>query len=362
MSAPEHSERQRNSSQAPPSALPEMHNGVLYKCFCDVWSLRDLTSDELWDMFVVRWEALSEERLDKELETFMIRDLIDQITTTVQLGAFNKDGEAIGSLRIHFARASLVGNLPGVQISRVGVLRSARGCGIGQQIMCKAMTIACDMAREEGINLIWLSGRVLDTQDTHRILRFYEHFGFQKTNRYTETSGLLNNIMVTTRQGTPLAYLQSLGFQVEERHEDGPLGPVLHILADPSAKGSIVVANADVATAVTSESGTEIRELLNTAEKGQGRMSLALETLKPGQHTAPHWHAHLEEIYYILHGQGCVEIGDEVRAVRTGDAILIPVNRVHCLYNTSNSDLKLLCIVSPPWYPKDYHLVEEDKQ
>jgi mannose-6-phosphate isomerase-like protein (cupin superfamily)/GNAT superfamily N-acetyltransferase len=362
VSATERVERKGNVSRAPPSALPEMHNGVLYKCFCDVWNLRDVSGDELWDMFVVRWEALSEERLDKELETFMIRDLIDQITTTVQLGAFNQDGEAIGSLRIHFARASLVGNLPGVQISRVGVLRSARGLGIGQQMMHKAMTIARDMSREEGVNLIWLSGRVLDSWDTHLVLRFYEQFGFQKTNRYIETSGLLNNIMVTTRQDTPLEYLQSLGFQVEERREDGPLGPVLHILADPLDRRSVTITSADAAAVTLSASGTEIRELLTTTALGQGRMSLAMETLKPGQYTTLHWHDHLEEIYYILKGQGGLKIGDEARKVKAGDAILIPIRHVHCLHNTGDDDLVLLCAVSPPWYPEDYHPVEEDKK
>ncbi|OQY22778.1 MAG: hypothetical protein B6I34_05445 [Anaerolineaceae bacterium 4572_32.1] len=353
--------REKNNSQAPPLALPEMHNGVLYKCFCDIWNLRDMSANELWDMFVVRWEALSEERLDKELETFVMRDLIDQIITTVQLGAFDKSGEALGGLRVHFARAKLIGNLPGVQISRVGVLRSQRGRGIGRQMMRKAMSIATSMACEENVNLIWLSGRVLDTQDTDRILRFYEQFGFQKTNRYTETAGLMNNIMVATREGSPLDYLRSKGFQIEQRHEEGPLGPVLHILSDPIDKKDIIIANANTTAPMIGESGTEIRELLNTTEIGQGRMSLALETLKPGQHTLAHWHDHIEEIYYIIKGQGHIEIGDQARDVQAGDAVLIPLNRVHCLYNTGNGDLVLLCAVSPPWYPKDHHTIKENK-
>jgi mannose-6-phosphate isomerase-like protein (cupin superfamily)/GNAT superfamily N-acetyltransferase len=355
-------ERPANSGQAPPSAQPETHNGVLYKCFCDLWELRDMTANEQWDMFVVRWEALSEERLDKELETFVIRDLIDRNTTTVQVGAFNEAGEALGGLRVHFARAELLSNLLGVQISRVGVLRSARGRGVGGRLLRKAVAIAHDMAQEADLNLIWLGGRVLDSQDTHRILRFYEQFGFQKTNRYIKTSGLLNNIMVATRESTPMAYLQSQGFWVEERHEDGPLGPVLHILADPPCKKGIVVVSADVAPGVTSESGTEIRVLLDSTARGQGRMSLAMETLKPGQHTAPHWHEHIEEIYYILQGQGRMEIGSEAREVRAGDTILIPTKHVHCLFNTGSDNLILLCAVSPPWYPEDLHLVEEETQ
>lgn len=123
----------------------------------------------------------------------------------------------------------------------------------------------------------------------------------------------------------------------------------------------MIVANVNTTTAVTSASGTEVRALLDTTEKGQGRMSLAMETLRPGQHTDPHWHAHLEEIYYILTGRGRMEIGDEARKVQAGDAILIPINRAHCLYN-SGDDLVLLCATSPSWYPKDYHSVKEDEQ
>jgi mannose-6-phosphate isomerase-like protein (cupin superfamily) len=124
----------------------------------------------------------------------------------------------------------------------------------------------------------------------------------------------------------------------------------------------MIIASADTSTAVTTASGTKLWTLLDTTGKGQGRMSLAVETLRPDQHTEPHWHAHLEEIYYILTGTGRMEIGDEAQEVRAGDAILIPINQVHCLHNTGDDDLALLCAVSPPWYPKDYFSVEKEEQ
>jgi mannose-6-phosphate isomerase-like protein (cupin superfamily) len=123
----------------------------------------------------------------------------------------------------------------------------------------------------------------------------------------------------------------------------------------------MIISNAKQADAVTTASGTELRVLLDTRQGGQGRMSLAMETLKPGQHTEPHWHVHLEEIYYILAGQGRMEIGQEAESVRAGDTILIPLNRVHCLYNTGDGDLALLCAVSPPWHPQDHHSAEENQ-
>jgi mannose-6-phosphate isomerase-like protein (cupin superfamily) len=46
--------------------------------------------------------------------------------------------------------------------------------------------------------------------------------------------------------------------------------------------------------------------------------------------------------------------------VGAGDAILIPVGEVHCLHNVGDDDLALLCPVSPPSYPEDYHAVREE--
>jgi mannose-6-phosphate isomerase-like protein (cupin superfamily) len=121
----------------------------------------------------------------------------------------------------------------------------------------------------------------------------------------------------------------------------------------------MIVVSADAVIAQTTDSGTELRVLLDTTDFGQGRMSLAMETLRPGQHTVPHWHEELEEIYYILQGRGRMAIADEVRDVSVGDAVLIPLRAVHCLHNTGDQDLVLLCPVSPPWYPEDYHSVVE---
>jgi len=122
------------------------------------------------------------------------------------------------------------------------------------------------------------------------------------------------------------------------------------------------VVHAEATPILITETGTELRVLMDTTAKGQGRMSLAMETLRPGQHTSPHWHEHIEEIYYVVQGSGRMEIGEEARLVRAGDAILIPIRSVHCLHNTGDEDLVLLCPVSPPWYPEDYHLAEEAKR
>jgi len=121
----------------------------------------------------------------------------------------------------------------------------------------------------------------------------------------------------------------------------------------------MVGVNVDDVPVVTTETGTKLRVLLDTTRDGRGFLSLAMETLSPGQRNIPHWHAELEEIYYILAGQGLMKIGEEVRSVRAGDTILVPRDQVHCLRNAGDVDLRLLCPVSPPWYAEDYHFGRE---
>jgi mannose-6-phosphate isomerase-like protein (cupin superfamily) len=121
----------------------------------------------------------------------------------------------------------------------------------------------------------------------------------------------------------------------------------------------MVTVNVDAVPVITTETGTQLRVLMDTTEGGQGHLSLAMESLGPGQHTTPHYHTDLEEIYYVVTGTGTMQIGAETRPVRAGDAILIPLHEVHCLRNTGDVTLDLLCPTSPPWCADDYRIEEK---
>jgi len=209
--------------------LSEVHEGIQYRCFSRHWRVYDLSFDELWEMFEVRWLALSEERFDKDLDTFLLREPIDLMSTTVQVAAIAGSGQVVGGLRVHIAQINLLEGIPGVQISRVGVHRNWRGRGIGRHLVDKAVRIAADVGRRIGLGLIFLLGRVAEGEDPSTILRFYERAGFQRTNLFTETKGLLNCLMLMTWEGTPREYLSAVGFSVTEVEEAGALRPVLHI-------------------------------------------------------------------------------------------------------------------------------------
>ena len=67
------------------------------------------------------------------------------------------------------------------------------------------------------------------------------------------------------------------------------------------------------------------------------RQSLAEATLVPGQATERHYHGESEEVYFILEGEGDMEIGGERGHVRPGDAVPIPPGTWHTLTNTGTA-------------------------
>lgn len=111
--------------------------------------------------------------------------------------------------------------------------------------------------------------------------------------------------------------------------------------------------NIDRVEAFQTKDGSEIRELLAPRNSCIVKQSLAEARLDPGGATAPHHHVVTEEIYYILEGQGRMQIGSEVSAVGPGDAIAIPPGAVHQITNTGDGVLKFLCCCAPSYEHDD---------
>jgi mannose-6-phosphate isomerase-like protein (cupin superfamily) len=98
--------------------------------------------------------------------------------------------------------------------------------------------------------------------------------------------------------------------------------------------------------AFTTKDGSTIRELHHTEAQ-----SLAEARLEPGQATQRHHHARTEEIYFVLDGEGEMEVDGEHRTVAPGDAILIPQGARHQI--RAERALRFLCCCSPPYSHED---------
>ncbi len=103
--------------------------------------------------------------------------------------------------------------------------------------------------------------------------------------------------------------------------------------------------------------GSLIKEILNPAIGNSKNMSVAEATILKGKQTFLHIHKKSEEVYYILYGKGILTLGDRELYVKSGDVILIPPKTVHNIKNTGDTELKILCICSPPYSHEDTELM-----
>jgi mannose-6-phosphate isomerase-like protein (cupin superfamily) len=118
------------------------------------------------------------------------------------------------------------------------------------------------------------------------------------------------------------------------------------------------IKNLNEVPAFTTKDGSEIRELLAHRNSIIRNQSLAEARLAVGASTQEHYHRKTEEIYYITHGMGRMQIDAEVREVKPGDAIAIAPGCKHKLWNTGAETLRLLCCCAPAYEHDDTILTE----
>ena len=106
------------------------------------------------------------------------------------------------------------------------------------------------------------------------------------------------------------------------------------------------------AEAFTTADGSTSRELLGLPTSSARNQSLAEATLAPGQETQRHYHAEAEEIYFVVEGEGDLEIDGERRRVAPGDAALIPPGAWHQI-RAGDGPLRFLCCCAPPYRHED---------
>ena len=110
----------------------------------------------------------------------------------------------------------------------------------------------------------------------------------------------------------------------------------------------------------TAPDGSEIRLLIDHRHAAR-RASLVEVTLLAGQVSKPVWHRTVEEIWYVLEGQGQVwrcpptSEPDQVAPapVGPGDALTIPTGWRFQFSADSTAPLRFLCHTSPPWPGED---------
>ena len=106
------------------------------------------------------------------------------------------------------------------------------------------------------------------------------------------------------------------------------------------------------------EEGTKIRQIFHPHNTLNGiRYSISHSELKPGKKSKLH-KLKTSEVYYILQGEGNLQIDDEIFKVLKDHAIYITPHSKQCIENTGDDELKFLCMVDPAWKHEDETVLE----
>jgi mannose-6-phosphate isomerase-like protein (cupin superfamily) len=116
----------------------------------------------------------------------------------------------------------------------------------------------------------------------------------------------------------------------------------------------MLIVNRNKTKIIGAPHGSEIRPLIDRTTSPINQCSLAEEILPPGASVTPHHHEVIEEIYYVIEGEGVMRIDDEEREVGAGDAVYIPRFSRHTLTNTGNGPMKILLICGPAFFYEDH--------
>ena len=101
----------------------------------------------------------------------------------------------------------------------------------------------------------------------------------------------------------------------------------------------------------TTRDGSQIRSILDKTNAPVQNQSLAEAFLPRGVATERHYHKLSEEFYFLLEGEGTLEIEGEKREVSVGDCALIPPGAWHQIF--AKTDLRFLCCCAPPYSHDD---------
>ncbi len=105
--------------------------------------------------------------------------------------------------------------------------------------------------------------------------------------------------------------------------------------------------------------GSSIRELAGIPSGNATNQSLAEAVVPPAGSTIAHLHRRSEEIYLFTGGSGRMRLGDEERAVRAGDCVVIQPGVPHKLWADEQHPLVLLCCCAPAYSHADTVLLED---
>ncbi len=114
---------------------------------------------------------------------------------------------------------------------------------------------------------------------------------------------------------------------------------------------------------LVTETGEIIYELvgLGANREGNPSHSLARIIIPPGKSSSTHYHQSSQESYFILAGEGWMQINQESFQLQAGDVCFLQEDDIHRIENRGNKELEFLAVCAPAWTPGDsFEIQDED--
>jgi mannose-6-phosphate isomerase-like protein (cupin superfamily) len=94
--------------------------------------------------------------------------------------------------------------------------------------------------------------------------------------------------------------------------------------------------------------GAYSKMLARPENVGSRLVDYRISVYQPKAYVAPHRHKVQEQIYYILEGEGLMEIDGARTPVGPLTTIFLPPGVEHAIYNTGVTDLRFIVVTCPP--------------
>jgi mannose-6-phosphate isomerase-like protein (cupin superfamily) len=76
-------------------------------------------------------------------------------------------------------------------------------------------------------------------------------------------------------------------------------------------------------------------------------LSVIKEKVPPGKSEKKHFHKNSHQFFFILEGEGTIELENEIIVLKKNDGLEIPPGKLHKFLNNSGSNVEFLVISSP---------------
>lgn len=74
------------------------------------------------------------------------------------------------------------------------------------------------------------------------------------------------------------------------------------------------------------------------------KLKMGYTIIYPTGTTTGHSHADMEEVYYVISGEGMMVVGEDQFPIKAGDALYVPAGEYHTTYQKGNLPLTVLWV------------------